>query len=232
MTTSAPHSADPVQRMLGLEMCPVALTFLAEAPRDVPRAPRSAPAGCAYWERAGRGEAFYTTAEDHSGCPIGAYTHGLDLPATADSEFAHMVEQVIGLGYMGREEIAEMPRRPEPFRYLVYAPIGVATTEADVVLLRGNFRQLMLLHEAAIAAGIAGDATALGRPTCALVPEVLRRNSAVSSFGCIGNRVYTHLQDGESYMAVPGPAWERFVESLSRIVEANRALERFHLARD
>ena len=46
----------------------------------------------------------------------------------------------------------------------------------DVVLVHGNARQLMLLAEAAQAAGVAGGGAAMGRPTCAVLPEAI--NSA------------------------------------------------------
>jgi len=45
----------------------------------------------------------------------------------------------------------------------------------DVVLVRGNARQLMLPAEAAQAAGVAGTGAAMGRPTCAVHHETLWR---------------------------------------------------------
>jgi uncharacterized protein (DUF169 family) len=65
---------------------PVAVAFASSAPEGLPRIDRSAAAGCAYWKHASDGHAFYTTADDHSNCPVGAYTHGVDLaPALAVS---------------------------------------------------------------------------------------------------------------------------------------------------
>src|SRR5205807_3882508 len=113
----------------------------------------------------------------------------------------------------------------------VYGPLANATETPDVVLVRGNARQVMLLEEAALAAGV-GDATPLmGRPTCAAIPLAMRTQRGVSSLGCIGNRVYTELGDDEFYYALPGKHLAAMVEKLATIVNANHELESYHRAR-
>ena len=62
----------------------------------------------------------------------------------------------------------------------------------------------MLVAEAAQAAGVAGDGATLGRPTCAVLPQAIATAKTASSFGCIGNRVYTGAHDDEGYFAIPG----------------------------
>ena len=52
-----------------------------------------------------------------------------------------------------------------------------------------------------------------------------------TSFGCIGNRVYTGLGDDEGYYAIPGTKVAGVVQKLAVIIEANRQLEQFHRAR-
>ena len=54
------------------------------------------------------------------------------------------------------EEVPQIPTRKTPLRVAVYAPLAAAPVPPDVVLVRGNARQLMLLAEAAQAAGVAG----------------------------------------------------------------------------
>ena len=73
-------TASQLEKLLELKTAPVALAFLASAPADVPRFTGTAPSGCSYWEIAAEGRVFYTEAPDHYGCPIGAFTHGIDLP--------------------------------------------------------------------------------------------------------------------------------------------------------
>jgi uncharacterized protein (DUF169 family) len=101
----------------------------------------------------------------------------------------------------------------------------------DVVLVRGNPRQLMLLAEAAQAAGVAGAGPTMGRPTCAVIPEAINADRTASSFGCIGNRIYTEAPDDEAYFAIPGAHVPAIEEKLTVIVAANQKLEEFHRAR-
>ena len=89
----------------------------------------------------------------------------------------------------------------------------------------------MLLAEAAEGAGISGAAPAMGRPTCAVLPESINARRTAVSFGCVGNRVYTGATDAEAYFAVPGPQLAALETSLATIVRANHALEQFHQAR-
>ena len=71
---------------------------------------------------------------------------------------------MVGLSYLRMEDVAKIPQRQTPFQTAVYAPLALAPAPPDVVLVRGNARQLMLLAEAAEHAGIAGAAPAMGRP--------------------------------------------------------------------
>ena len=122
----------------------------------------------------------------------------------------------------------QIPTRKTPLQVAVYAPLGVAPVPPDVVLVRGNARQLMLLAEAAQTAGVAGSEAAMGRPTCAVLPQAINAARAAASFGCIGNRVYTGADDTEAYFAIPGPQLSAVVENLAIILRANQELERFH----
>ena len=74
-------------------------------------------------------------------------------------------------------------------------------------------------------------AAMMGRPTCALLPELLQSGKTAASLGCIGNRVYTGLGDDEGYYALPGAQVAEVVKKLAVITEANRQLEVFHRAR-
>jgi uncharacterized protein (DUF169 family) len=191
----------------------------------------AAPSGCSYWKRAADGETFYTEAPDHYNCPIGAYTHGVELPPAHAKELEGVLGTMFGLHYLRPEEVPAIPQRQAEFRVAVYAPLAKASEEPDVVLIRGNAKQVMLLAEAAQAAGVGAESGFMGRPTCAAVPEVLRTRRSAASLGCIGNRVYTGLADDELYFALPGEHLEAVTEKLAAIVQANRELENYHRAR-
>ena len=217
---------------LKLEWRPVAIAFMAAPPPGLPRVDRTLPAGCAYWKQASEEGGFYTTAEDHYGCTVGAFTHNVTLPDEKSQELQSVVGTMVSLEYLSGDEVPSIPRRQAPMQIAAYAPLADATFTPDVVVFRGNARQLMLLSEAARSAGIFGGGDILGRPACAMIPHAGNTGSAVASFGCIGNRVYTGLADDEFYVTVPGAGLARTLERLAVILNANIQLKAFHEARN
>jgi uncharacterized protein (DUF169 family) len=220
-----------LQELLALRSKPVAIAFRDEAPSGVAHVSQREPAGCGYWKRAQAGEIFYTDADDHKNCPIGAHTHGVALSKDESQQLQGLVQTMVGLEYLKMEEVPAIPTRKQPFRIAVYAPLDATPVPPDVVLVRGNARQLMLLAEAAQSAGVAGATPAMGRPTCAVIPEAINAAKTSASFGCIGNRVYTGLGDDEAYFAIPGASLDAIEQRLRVIVHANAELEKFHRGR-
>lgn len=220
-----------LHNLLELQSPPVALAFRAVPPPKVQRISEPAPAGCGYWKLAADGQVFFTEASDHYGCPIGAHTHGVDLPGEVARELEGLVETMVGLEYIQMEEVPKIPRRSTAFGVAIYAPLTTTPVEPDVVLLRGNPKQMMLIEEAVQAAGIGRDMGAKLRPTCAVVPEAAEAGRASLSLGCIGNRVYTGLGDDELYCAIPASQIAAVIGKLETIVAANRELESFHQRR-
>jgi uncharacterized protein (DUF169 family) len=212
---------------LGLANAPVAIAFTNTAPEGVSRVDTAQAASCSYWREAST-RAFYTTADDHSGCPVGAFTHGVSLSPQQASELQSVVGMMTELRYIKPEEVPLIPHRTEPMRFAVYGPLGTASFAPDVVIFRGNARQIMLMSEAARGAGVFDAAAVMGRPACAMVPQSAAAQSAVTSVGCVGNRVYTGLRDDELYITVPGAAVGNLLDRLATVLEANIALERFH----
>jgi len=218
-------SAERLQDLLALRWPPVAIAFLPEPPAGLPRIATAAPAGCGYWKLAAGGQAFYTEAADHYNCPVGALTHGIELPPGRAGELEQVAGMMVGLEYIRPEEIPAIARRRQPFGVAAYAPLAAAPFQPDTVLVRLNARQLMLLNEAAGPAGI------MGRPTCAILAEAAERGASNASLACIGNRVYTGLEDGEAYFAFPAADLASVLERLEAVLRANRELEVFHRAR-
>src|SRR3984957_11868324 len=183
--------------LLRLTSAPVAIAFVDAAPPGVAQVSTVEPAGWGYWRRAAEGEVFFTVAEDHKGCPVGAHTHNVTLTPDEQQELMGTVQMMVGLSYLKMEEVPQIPRLRTPLRVAVYAPLAAAPVPPDVVLVRGNARQLMLLAEAAQAAGVAGTGATMGRPSCAVLPEAINSTRTAASFGCVGNRVYTGADDSE-----------------------------------
>ena len=219
--------------LLDLSLPPIAIAFLASPPPGLARVTKPGAASCAYWRRAADGEAFYTEASDHLNCAVGAHTHGVPTTADQKEELMQLIHTMVGLEYLSMDEVPQIPHReavPE-FGVVAYAPLAAATFAPDIVLVRGDIRQLMLLAEAAQAAGVGSGAPTLGRPTCAVLPQAIQSARAAASFGCVGNRVYTGASEHEGYYAIPGSALAAIEARLAIVVHANAELAKFHEAR-
>src|SRR5438105_8797609 len=164
---------DFLQQTLKLALPAVGIAFRDRAPEGVAHA-SAGPASCAYWKRAAEGEVFWTDAGDHQGCPIGAHTHGVPVSEAKQQDLMGMIGTLVQLQYLAMEELPRIPRRAQPLQVAVYAPLAKMPVPADLILVRGTAAQLMVLVEAAQAAGIPPEAPAMGRPTCAALPQVLQ----------------------------------------------------------
>lgn len=217
-----------LRELLGLDLAAVAISFRPTAPEGVQHIPASGPSSCSYWKLAAEGATFYTEAADHLNCTIGAYTHNVEMPPEKGKELESMIGEMVKLQYIRMEEVPAIPHRNGAFEIAVYAPLSESPCDPDVVIVRGNAKQTMLLTEASKAANIEHDTVAMGRPTCAMIPAAMQSDHGVSSLGCIGNRVYTGLADNELYFTIPGSKVAEVVDKLEAICNANRALETFH----
>lgn len=213
---------------LSLSREPVAIQFSDTAPQGVKRIEKSAASGCSYWKMAAQGQHFYTEAFDHYGCPIGAHTHGVAMPTEVSAELEGMIGTMVELKYLSGDEVAGIPTRKGDFGVAVYGPLSAFNAAPDAVMFSGNPRTMMLLAEAAHAAGIGCDSSMVGRPTCAAIPAVMQTGLSATNLGCIGNRVYTELDDNELYFVVAGAKLGVLAEKLSLIANANMQLQAFH----
>jgi len=218
----------PALSAIGFTLAPVAMAFLPEPPPDLERVAWAEAAGCGYWKQASEGRSFYTTADDHANCPVGAFTHGAELSPGKGQELQALIGTMIELRYLASDEVPTIPHRTEPMQIAAYAPLTQASFTPDVVVFRGNVRQIMLMSETARAAGVFQSGAVMGRPACAMIPQAIDSAAGVASVGCIGNRVYTGLGDDELYFTVPGGQVNQVLEKLETILTANRELEAFH----
>jgi uncharacterized protein (DUF169 family) len=212
---------------LRLQRRPVAVSFRDAPPAGVSRFTGTVPSGCSFWKLAAEGRSFYTVPADHYNCPIGSYTHNIPLPENRAQELDQTLGLMVQIGYVRMEEVPGIPRLPKTPGAVVYAPLGDSALDPDVVLFAGSPGSVMLLQEAAQRAGVAAQWPLFGRPTCMALPFALS-NGAVASTGCIGNRVYTDLDEGELYLAVPGRDIARVAEELKTIASANSQLLAYH----
>jgi uncharacterized protein (DUF169 family) len=215
---------------LGLSRRPVAIAFRESPPAGVAPLAGEQPSGCSFWRLAAAGEVFYTVPSDHYNCPIGSYTHHIQLPKEREPELMNRLTLMVNVGYLKMDEVPTIPRLAKTPAVTIYAPLGKTPVDPDAVLMSGTPRHLMLLQEAATRA-LADTATQapplLGRPTCAAIPAALLSGIA-SSLGCAGNRVYTGITDDEFYSVIAGKELASVVAQLETIVSANAVLTEYH----
>jgi uncharacterized protein (DUF169 family) len=215
---------------LGLTRRPVAINFFDAPPAGLEKFSGTEPSGCSYWRLAGKGRKFYTVPSDHHNCPIGSHTHGIALPEARKNELSDTLTFMSDIGYIRMEEVGKIPTLPKQPNVIAYAPLGEAPADPDVVVLVGKPGKIMLLMEAASRAGVNTQSPIFGRPTCMSIPASMQMG-AVSSTGCVGNRVYTEIGDDDLYVAIRGNDLEKVVGELNTIMNANRSLNEYHHTR-
>lgn len=212
------------------DLRPVAVAYLEAPPAGVARFDGTVPSGCSFWGLAAKGGGFYTLPGDHLNCPIGSYTHAIDLPADRAAELEQTLSLMTGIGYLRMEEVPAIPRLASTPAFIYYAPLAATVVDPDVVIFAGLPGRLMRLQEASGRAGAASKLPLLGRPTCMALPAATTQGSVMST-GCIGNRVYTGLGEDELYLMIPGSRLVEVAEQAAVIANANQALEQYHTQR-
>jgi uncharacterized protein (DUF169 family) len=214
---------------LGLSRRPVAVAFRESPPPGVSPLAGTQPSGCSFWRLAASGQVFYTVPSDHYNCPVGSYTHNIQLPKEREPELMNTLSLMVNVGYLRMDEVPTIPRLPATPAVTIYAPLAQTPVDPDVVLISGTPARLMLLHEAAARAQKT-PLPLLGRPTCMAIPAALSSGVA-SSLGCIGNRIYTGVADDEFYSVIAGQDLSAVVAQLDTIKAANAALTEYHTGR-
>jgi uncharacterized protein (DUF169 family) len=103
--------------------------------------------------------------------------------------------------------------------------------EPSVVLLFVHAGQTLVLSEASQQVE-AGLPPAMGRPACAVVPQVRNTGRSALSLGCCGARAYLDiLTDDVALYAVPGASIGAFAERVAALAQANAILTSFHQIR-
>ena len=220
---------EKISRMLGANRRPVAVAFLDTAPAGIAAFSGSVPSSCSFWKLAAAGRTFYTIGGDHLNCPIGGYTHNSLTPERM-SELTDTLNLMSSIGYIRMEEIPGVFQLPSAPPVILYAPLAETPVAPSVVLASGKPGRLMMLAEAANRAGAMSQLPLLGRPTCMGLPAALK-HGAVTSTGCIGNRVYTDVPEDELYIVLRGSDLERIAEEIDTIHAANVTLTQYHQER-
>ncbi len=216
---------------LALTTPPVAVSFSDVAPEGVAGFDGAVPAGCAFWQHAAS-RAFATSAADHAMCAIGVHTHNLtDAPASQPTELQDALEAMIGLDYVRPEEVAAIPVRTRSARHAIYGPLADFPGAPEVVLIFAHAGQGLILTEA-LSRVDGGAPPAMGRPACAVIPQVLNQNTAAMSLGCCGARAYLDVMpDSVALWALPGDKLALYCDQIASLAGSNQLLATFHARR-
>src|SRR5918996_1750369 len=223
--------AKDLMTSLELSLPPIAICFCDVAPANVPPYDGVVPAGCVFWQEAAT-RTFVTSAKDHELCAIGVHTHHLSGASGAHQvELQEALKAMSGLDYVREEEVTAIPVMQRQVRHVVYGPLADFPLDPEVVLLFAHARQGLILSEATARVD-KGMPPAMGRPACAIIPQVLNHGYAAMSLGCCGARAYLDiLSDSVALWALPGNKLDQYCEQIVVLAGANKTLTTFHSRR-
>ena len=215
--------ADRLTSLLGLSHPPLAITFSSAPPKGVSSFDKVMPeptpdgrtgrvaAGCVFWVEA-REKTFTTVAEDHGNCSVGSLTHGFKTleEAATGADVAALVEA----NWVTPDVFPHIPTVAEKPRFVTYGPLAEALTDPDVVFIRLNGKQAMMLHNAW------PDLRVEGKPQCHIIPIAKEAGEIALSVGCMLSRVRTGISNNEVTCAIPA---DKLGELLDRLRTANSA---------
>jgi uncharacterized protein (DUF169 family) len=218
--------------LLHLELPPVAISFSDSQPAGVALSDVRSPAGCRFWQDAAT-STFTTRVENHELCAIGVHTHNLQTSPAQQKDLIDALKVFADLGYVRAEDVAQIPVLRNRAKYITYAQLSGAPLPADVVVLFVRADQTLILSEAT--QQVEGDyAPAMGRPACAVVPQVMNSGRPAMSLGCCGARAYLdRFTEEKAIFALPGSKLDTYADRIRTLSKANRVLSQFHhLRRD
>lgn len=224
------HLAARLATALDLRQPPVAIGFSSSIPTGMGGHSGRVSAGCGFWEDAVNG-AFVTSSPDHNLCSIGVYTHHLQESPAQQTDLMDALKVFGDLGYVTAQDLAAIPVLRFAPEYVLYSPLSNSPFAPDVVLLFVHADQSLILSEATQQLENQ-NAPAMGRPACAVVPQVMNTGRAALSLGCCGARTYLDvLTDDVAIFAIPGAKLEAYTERIETLAKANQVLSVFHRLR-
>ncbi len=230
MTQSWNDLAARLQGALALAAPPIAITFSDAPPAGVAAfdAPLPAPledgrtgrvpAGCVFWVHAAE-STFSTVKADHGNCSVGSLTHGfvtLDEVA-GNGDVAALLET----GWVTMDVVPRIPVVTETPGAVTYGPLGDTPVDPDVVLLRVNGKQLMVLSDAIPGLRIEG------KPQCHIIAIAKEQGEVAASVGCALSRVRTGMPATEMTCAIPGAKVAEVLAAIEHNAVADAAVARY-----
>lgn len=174
-------------------------------------------AGCVFWMEAS-GKSFTTEAADHGNCSVGSLTHGLvsmgEVASNSD------VAELLGSGWVDEMAVSKIPYISRRYKYVSYGPLADGAFSPDVVLLRLNGRQMMVVSDAL---GMAIE----GKPQCHIIAIAKEHGRVAASVGCALSRARTGMQPSEMTCAIPASLLEEVVEAVEHAADVDTEVAKY-----
>jgi len=226
-------AAERLQDLLGLSVPPLAITFADSEPEGIPAygaahpeptadgRTGSVPAGCVFWIKS-TDRTFATRPEDHGNCSVGSLTHGFKTLAEAsgNADVAALVES----DWVTPDVFPQIPTVRKRPAAVVYGPLRDTPIVPDVVFLRLNGKQAMMLHDAW--PGLRFE----GKPQCHIIPIALENDEVAVSVGCMLSRVRTGMSNTEVTCAIPAARLEALIAGLDKAIAADQRVAAYAAA--
>lgn len=171
----------------------------------------SAP--CVFWTL-GAERVFSTVAADHGNCSVGLYTHGFATLAEVGSKAD--VAALVQSGWVGETDFPRIPAVRDKPATIVYGPLNALPVEPEVIFLRLNAKQAMVLDDAL------GGVRFEGKPQCHILAIAKDGQETAISVGCMLSRVRTGMANAEMSCAIPASKLGETVAALKRNAETER----------
>ncbi len=175
--------------------------------------PGAVAAGCVFWIEAAH-RTFTTVPADHGNCSVGSLTHGLiELEEAATKAD---VAAICEAGWVSPDVFPLIQTVAQRSEYITDGPLGETTVDPDVIFLRLNGKQAMLLSDAW------PELRFEGKPQCYIVAIAKEKGEVALSVGCMLSRVRTGMSNHEMTCAIPASALPALVERLRAAQQADR----------
>ena len=213
-----------LSRLLALQSPPIGIAFLDSAPASVPSFEADTPsptpdgrtgkvaASCVFWIE-GTKKTFVTAPEDHGNCSVGQVTHGLKtIDEVADNaDVAALIES----GWVTMDAVPQIPVVRDRPNFISYGPLEATAVDPDVVFVRLNGKQTMVLHDAW------PQLRFEGKPQCHILALAKENGEVAVSVGCMLSRVRTGISNSEMTCAIPAGQLRAVIRSLESTVLAD-----------
>jgi uncharacterized protein (DUF169 family) len=231
MTAPWKQLSDDLSASLHLNDAPIAITFSADGgPAGVPAfdepMPAAAadgrtgrvPAGCVFWMKAAD-RTFTTVAEDHANCSVGSMTHGFKTldEVASNGDVAALLES----GWVTMDMVPSIPAVTERPETVTYGPLGDSPVDPDVVLLRLNAKQLMVLSDAIPGLRVEG------KPQCHIVAIAKEQGEPAASVGCMLSRQRTAMPSEQMTCAIPAAQLAGIVAKVQSTAATDAVVARY-----